>query len=1480
MRGRPEQSARPQGRAWGSSASPRTWWLLACAWLVACAGEPVSGTAEVGSPTIDAHAAPTCACDASGDTACMASTCQADGSCKLMPRREGEPCDDGEPCTFGDRCASGACKAGSQELCACRDDIGCPDDGDLCNGTPFCDKGAFPWRCRTNPATVVTCPAPAKPCRAAQCVPASGACTETAGDEGASCDDGDPCTTGDRCAKGSCAGPDYVCGCETDSDCPDPDGNPCTGVAYCAKGSSGPGSCMINPASVVSCSDKLDTTCRKNVCQPETGTCALLPTAEQQSCDDGDACTSGETCTAGSCGGGTNTCKCSVDADCAGKEDGDACNGTLFCETETGACKLNEATIIFCPDVDETACAKNVCQPETGACKLTPRAQAKLLGCVGSGDALTCKWGAADQPSPGPFACDDGDACTAGDTCEGMVCTPGKPVCACKADADCLPTDDGDLCNGVPYCDVAQGVCKPNPASQVYCNKKDDTDCSKALCDPKTGVCALAGVAISCDDGEVCTGEDACTGGVCKGKPLGAAGCDDGDACTIDSCKAGEGCLHVDKVCNDGNDCTSDGCDAVTGACTQQPAPKETPCDADDDGCTVADACDGTAVCVAGPLLVCTGGSTCKPMQCVGKGSADGTCAPTALADGSPCDDGEPCSLDDVCKGGVCTKGASSALWSFASGVDDAVAGAVHVRDDGDVVVGSMRNGTSGKPWRIDWLRADGKPRHAPLELQPDKTATLGRVVAIVAADADIAVVGGRNVGDKLGSALRLVGSDGTPQTGWVDLSAGEAELTAALQHPGGNLVLAEVTHDANGPKAFRVRMVGLDATPIWSQLVQPVFTPVEVDDVALTPSGGVVYTAASSTKVFSVGVVSASGALVYAVPGVQGPHFPLRTMPLVFDDEAFVFFTHDKDDSPRWNPFGLAENAPLTNRRNIGGTWQPERAVRHGDHAYAFGADKGKPVLVLLDRFGNRQWAREVALPTASRAVELTVDAARGRVVLLATQPKAADLATGWPRPVGTPIVRTVSLFGQATCAGACLGKAPADCDDGKPCLRDDCDAQKGCTHGFEGADVCVPASGCSPHGVCTTGGCVEGATGHWGYVAGQDPVRRGYAALEGSNHWLVTTSDNNYTDRYRMLSTGARSLRVIMTSAIRNVGAVLAPPGGGMLAVGTDTANPNTPQLLRRGFDAQDTDTIVTPQGCKGCGVRPVAAALRGDGRVVAAYRYLSTAKSDQVWACVVEPKTGTTEASWSIGFGTTTTIGGLAADGYGQALAVGRAGAAGKNATAALVRLGPDVGAPPVTLGTSQDGTELVGVATTAIASSVAVGWRTFANGSVRAAAIGVDTPLGKAPVIAWIATGNPFAGVRLVGVVAADGGYVAIGRKEGGTTDEVVLTRRLAGADFAPLWTRTVDTFSSGIDLTPNNLVALPDGAFLFGTTTFGSSGPRLYRVNSGGVAACADAGKCADHAGTCDDEDACTADWCDPSAGCKHAPIAGPGCKGG
>lgn len=165
--------------------------------------------------------------------------------------------------------------------------------------------------------------------------------------------------------------------------------------------------------------------------------------------------------------------------------------------------------------------------------------------------------------TPVAGACDDGDPCTAGDTCDDGACQPGQPdpcddgnpctadqcqpgvgcvhegECACTKDADCKALDDDDKCNGKLRCDKSGDlpVCAIDPDTVVVCDTANDTPCAKTTCLPATGAC-LTGRAQEghpCDDTDGCTANDACVAGSCVGVP-----CEDRGL----SCHAG-GCVEV-----------------------------------------------------------------------------------------------------------------------------------------------------------------------------------------------------------------------------------------------------------------------------------------------------------------------------------------------------------------------------------------------------------------------------------------------------------------------------------------------------------------------------------------------------------------------------------------------------------------------------------------------------------------------------------------------------------------------------------------------------------------------------------------------------------------------------------------------------------------------------------------------------------------------------------------------------------------------
>jgi hypothetical protein len=240
------------------------------------------------------------------------------------------------------------------------------------------------------------------------------------------------------------------------------------------------------------------------------------------------------------------------------------------------------------------------------------------------------------------IACDDGDACTTGETCQAEVCSDGASVCQCESNGDCAAFEDGDLCNGTLLCDLEAHKCVLNAAAVVTCSE-DGNPCTTAACDGKTGVCMqkpVAGV-IPCEaDGSPCT-PDACDGkGNCA---VGPNTCD---------CQKDADCAAKDtpSVCDGSLDCHKDG---VLSKCKVNPA-TVVECSTFADSACVKATCD----------------------------DATGVCTPKAVSDDAAFDDGEVCTVGEVCKGGSCLGGTNTCV--CASDADCAA------KEDGNVCNGTL----------------------------------------------------------------------------------------------------------------------------------------------------------------------------------------------------------------------------------------------------------------------------------------------------------------------------------------------------------------------------------------------------------------------------------------------------------------------------------------------------------------------------------------------------------------------------------------------------------------------------------------------------------------------------------------------------------------------------------------------------------------------------------------------------------------------
>jgi len=431
-------------------------------------------------------------------------------------------------------------------------------------------------------------------------------------------------------------------------------------------------SCAVEPNPL--CGDD-GNPCTAAVCVPATG-CVAVPLPDLVPCpDDGNVCTD-DVCSAGSCAHPNHICDdgidctvdtCAVPGGCvftpadAPCEDGNTCT-TDHCDTVLGCVSQVEPDGTPCSDADfcttGDTCLGGVCAavgPLLNCNDGNPCSDDACdpdLGCVNEENAASCPCGGGGGPAPPGTPCADGNGCTVGDTCNGAgQCVPGATVnCA-----------DGDPCT-VDGCFF--GACfHVDQACPASCGGlPNGTPCSDGSpC--TTGTChggSCTSVPRQCGDGDPCTGLDLCVAsppiGCRAGYPQGGVACDDGNACTpSDVCQAGFCTGGTPVVCSALDQCHTAGvCNPATGQCSQPAKPNGTPCE-DGNLCTLGDACVA-GVCVPGPPRVCV-----APDQCHDAGvcsPATGACSAPIKIDGTPCDDGDVCTTVDACAGGTCVGGA------------------------------------------------------------------------------------------------------------------------------------------------------------------------------------------------------------------------------------------------------------------------------------------------------------------------------------------------------------------------------------------------------------------------------------------------------------------------------------------------------------------------------------------------------------------------------------------------------------------------------------------------------------------------------------------------------------------------------------------------------------------------------------------------------------------------------------------------------
>ncbi len=621
------------------------------------------------------------------DNPCTDDSCDETGGCIFTANQE--DCDDALPCTIGDHCKDSAC-VGAPVDCGCQTDVDCTplEDGNLCNGTLFCDTNSLPFECAVIPDSEIQCQEPNGPdagCLQAACDPGTGKCSIMADNEGQACSDGNACTIGETCQAGACDGgaplncndgnacTDDLCdqsdGCQhlaNEAGCQD--GSVCTVNDTCADGE-----CL--PGQPLACNDNNE--CTDDSCAPNLG-CVFDP--NDADCNDANPCTTGDHCAAGKCvpevmlncddGNPCTNDACEADKGCVHSLNQAPCNDGNAC-TSADQCSNGWCSGVFLNCDDGNVCTDDSCDQELGCQHLAndkPCTDATVctIGdhcedgeCVSTGeldcdDENLCTDDACDKNlgcvhKANSAACDDGDGCTVNDKCQNGGCTGGVAL-VCNDGTDCTI----DSC-------IAPGGCQYLP-NNLACD--DDDICTDDACDPAVG-CVHSLNQAPCDDGNPCTDGDACAAGICEGGEL--AQCNDGNVCTEGTCQGNQGCVYTPVAgnCDDENPCTTndscqlgectgaplpcnDGVECTTDECTAEAGCTSTP---DDDFCSdnnvcTTNTCDPDAGCITTPVEGACDGGQCVAGECV----LD--CVPQCA--GKECGaDG----CDDVC--GTCQQGYS-----------------------------------------------------------------------------------------------------------------------------------------------------------------------------------------------------------------------------------------------------------------------------------------------------------------------------------------------------------------------------------------------------------------------------------------------------------------------------------------------------------------------------------------------------------------------------------------------------------------------------------------------------------------------------------------------------------------------------------------------------------------------------------------------------------------------------------------------------
>jgi hypothetical protein len=1008
-----------------------------------------------------------------------------------------------------------------------------------------------------------------------------------------------------------------------------------------------------------------------------------------------------------------------------------------------------------------------------------------------------------------------GKICTAKSECTPSVCYPATGECTDK------PVKDGTICSADGSClkdlSCQAGVCTGTP---IDCN--DNNPCTDDGCFGNIfNACQHLSNSATCTDDTICTSNDGCSGGACKGTDLV---CNDNNPCTDDSCAEATGCVHA----------------ANSVTCT------------DGDACTSGDVCAGKAC--AGVKVSCEDGNVCTADSC-DKGSG---CVHTAIA--GSCSDGDPCTLPDACSEGTCVGS------GFGFGVHEypgfgLIQGTATYSGKSWLVGAELASPSGLTLWR---LLDDGSIGDRRVLVFPDCCTVPVGLIPVLATNGVWVI--GRYLPDTPDSehwpVFAWFGDDGTIAS--QTFSTAKYWAIAGYQPLGNQWLLAGTKQQAG---EIASGWVGV-ATP-KSGASPAVLLTSEWQPTTNAESGLNTLVALPGSTYVALGyIATASGTDPWLVAlGASGIPSQDKSIHLgagkwqvtsaIPEPDGGVLAIAPEVGNGCVNAMLIRLDANLNllwkKAVAIGCPYNGPTLIAAPNGAFLVGTKGTQAIAIRFDEAGNEVWSNSTSMPSGLPWFGTGIARADGRF-----------LAVGGVEHLGvSDDILQVSFdpFGSPTCTttGKCTSFATVNPDDGNPCTLDQCDPLKGIIHSnVADGSWCDDGVACTVGDSCTSGTCIGGprlftknysgrtlsnlipvsqggfaecgATTTGAYITWVDAAGKqladdvtttmyGRGCAQGSDEaiWQAGTGSGGAMVRKLDLSTGKAEFTNSYGGGVFSC--VIAHPDGGVVALGSKQPSPRVTRILADGSkdwewlgsgigDADNANDAVFLAD----GSLFVVGEKHASGGNAAPFAVLLDSKGNQLWSATFTVTTGR--------------LMGAAIDPNGTLLAVGGQGVGGPGSGAWIVRID-------------------------------------LATGKVK------DNLMPPSPSdtlwydVAWFppAPGSNQPTAFLVGSAQGQAVFVRVG------------SDAYAGKPEA------LSAGNQGSAAAYRSVVLDPSGDVLVaGNTTQG----QLARIDAWYHQTCTSAGKCLGVApASCSDNNTCTGDDCDSAIGCKYSP--GPSnspCPGG